>query len=1165
MADPDGPRKASDSHHGNAPMPPVSPHPERLVLQESVDSLSASLSDQIESLACELRSRWKAGQRDSLEALGPQFAQLSGNSEHLLDLIYHEILIREEFGEIPRLEDYSLRFPEYVDRLHRLFAVHGALENDSSDNIGTDFDSRFSHADDSPFDDLTSDRDSSENDRSGKCTPQWPRKARVSLAVDAPPGYELLEEIGRGGMAVVYRARQLILNRTVAIKMLLGGSMASQEVLARIQQEARAVAQLQHPGIVQIHEVGEHRGLPFLSLEFVPGGTLHEWLNGQPLSPLEACRIVEQLARITHFAHEQGIVHRDLKPANVLLTERPGGAEAGRTLPLEASRSGSASTTMSFFVKISDFGLARVLGHRSDLTATGQVIGTPSYMAPEQASGSTDEAAPAQDIYSLGAILFELLTGRPPFRGATLFDTLEQVREDEPVPPRRLQPRVPKDLDTVCLKCLEKIPHRRYVTALELAEDLRAVQCGDSVRARPVGRLERGWKWVRRSPAVASLLLLILLLTVTGIAGILVESRRAKNLEAESRQERDRALRLSLVASNERDEAKLQRSLAERQTLKADQQAQQAEYQRTLAEAARTEAIVARQQAESNMEQALTAIDALARLGIELRQTPLQQVTSRRILDETLKLYDQLEESHGDSSRLRRQLASTLVRAGEIRSVLRENEKAAELLQRAVNLLAEELQHSPEDMAILDLAAYANWVHGNFFNTTDRPSEAIAAYERSLAAHDTALRLRPDSGYHLRDKANTIINICAALNNLNRAPESLPRYEQAIRILRSLRDQRPDNVSIQSELALSLHDYSRILRIFNGHEPATRAFDEAIEIRGRLFARNPNDMGNRALYARLFYSRGVLLRQSRDYANSVVQFHRTAELLEPAVAGFPGVFEYQRDLQTALIADVETCLLADDAVNGKQRWKVLAERLVSGRKVFPNERLIVSQMQEWLPPWCEHLRDDGQTEEAARLWHVLVAGSLWMAAPETLSGEQPVTPAVEARYANNAAWYLTICPEPSLQDLPRAVAMATRSVNLTPENVNHLHTLAVALYRSGDYIAARAALEKAVVIDMRLDHVSPLQNAGAALRALTQGNPVGAQRSAEAIIGLRGRSAERSPQLHSMLAMTLWRLGDHEAARSMLSTVPEPAAGFTKNGPQQRRALAEAKALITAP
>ncbi len=306
------------------------------------------------------------------------------------------------------------------------------------------------------------------------------------------PGYEILGELGRGGMGVVYKAKQVALNRVVALKMILGGAHAGPDELVRFRTEAEAVAQLQHPNIVQVYDVGECEGRPFFSLEFVEGGSLDQKLNRKAQKAKEAAALVEILARAMHSAHDKGIVHRDLKPANVLLT---------------------ADGTP----KIADFGLAKRLADDSGQTQSGSVMGTPSYMAPEQAAGRVEDMGPATDVYALGAILYDALTGRPPFKGATVVDTLNQVRNDEPMPPSRLQPRVPRDLETICLKCLQKSPRKRYVSAEALAEDLRRFLAGEPILARPMGRAERMWRWCRRNPLPTSLLFTVTLGSAFGM------------------------------------------------------------------------------------------------------------------------------------------------------------------------------------------------------------------------------------------------------------------------------------------------------------------------------------------------------------------------------------------------------------------------------------------------------------------------------------------------------------------------------------------------------------------------------------------------------------------------------------------------------------------------
>jgi tRNA A-37 threonylcarbamoyl transferase component Bud32 len=311
----------------------------------------------------------------------------------------------------------------------------------------------------------------------------------------AVAGYEVLGELGRGAMGVVYKARQTSLNRIVALKMIRDSGLAGPEGQARFRAEAEAVAQLQHANIVQIHEVGEHHGLPFFSLEFVPGGSLAEQLRGIPRPALSAAQTVEILARAVHAAHQKGIVHRDLKPANVLLT---------------------AEGTP----KVSDFGLARRLEGGAALTQTGAILGTPCYMAPEQAEGKSGRVGPAADVYALGAILYELLVGRPPFLGETALDILQQVLGQEPVAPRLWQPQVPRDLETVCLKCLEKDPTKRYASALELADDLRRFLRSEPVRARPIGVGGRLLRWSRRQPAAAALAAVSLAVVTAAVVGV---------------------------------------------------------------------------------------------------------------------------------------------------------------------------------------------------------------------------------------------------------------------------------------------------------------------------------------------------------------------------------------------------------------------------------------------------------------------------------------------------------------------------------------------------------------------------------------------------------------------------------------------------------------------
>lgn len=492
--------------------------------------------------------------------------QLLADEDAVVELICGEILVRESCGEKPQLEEYALRFPKHVKRVRGQLPTlrDSALRNNGGE--ASNQLTRVVPASQPPSEatvnpqEVTVTRDCTPNPEapsagSSATDPFMTRAVDVDVATDplatraddaatdpmatrvedsatrvgaatdptvtAPPsgeraaglkakaekdgrgrltveGYEILDELGRGGMGVVYKAMQTKLKRLVALKMVLAGAHASTMELARFRAEAEAVARLQHPNIVQIYEVGEQDGCPFFSLEYIAGGTLNHRLS-QPISESESLTVIEKLARAVHAAHLRGIIHRDLKPGNVLLM---------------------ADGTP----KLTDFGLAKVLDEDAKdkgVTRSGAIMGTPSYMAPEQASGRIRDIGPGTDIYALGAMLYEMLTGRPPFKGATLLDTLEQLRTMEPVAPRSIQAKVSRDVETICLKCLQKDPKHRYVSAEALADDLHSFLVGEPIKARPTPTWERVWKWGKRRPMLVSLLAVICAAFV-GVLGLVV-------------------------------------------------------------------------------------------------------------------------------------------------------------------------------------------------------------------------------------------------------------------------------------------------------------------------------------------------------------------------------------------------------------------------------------------------------------------------------------------------------------------------------------------------------------------------------------------------------------------------------------------------------------------
>jgi tetratricopeptide (TPR) repeat protein len=459
----------------------------------------------VELIHVDLHQRAARGTPARLEAYLARHAELQEDSRVLVDLLRAEYALRRASEPDLGPEEYLRRFPRHAAALAACFQPPAGAADPTGPTVSP-LTLPFSALPPPGSSDPTGDPHESRTLPPGQ----------GSVGVPRVPGYEILGELGRGGMGVVFKARHLALDRVVALKISLAGDLAGPGDRERLLAEARSVARLQHPNIVQIHEVGEHNGQPFFSLEFCPGGSLEKKLGGSPVLPAEAAVVVETLARAMQVAHEARLVHRDLKPANVLL--------------------GADGT-----LKITDFGLAKRLDE-AGRTHHGAIQGTPSYMAPEQAIGASEEIGPASDVYALTAILYQLLTGRPPFRGASAWDTLAMVCQQEPVPPGRLQAKIPFDLETICLKGLHKQPGRRYASALDLACDLRRFLNEEPIHARRTALWEQAWKWAHRKPAAAALVVAILLIVLTSMTGAVLyglyagQQARALQQQAERRQ-----------------------------------------------------------------------------------------------------------------------------------------------------------------------------------------------------------------------------------------------------------------------------------------------------------------------------------------------------------------------------------------------------------------------------------------------------------------------------------------------------------------------------------------------------------------------------------------------------------------------------------------------------
>jgi serine/threonine-protein kinase len=631
------------------------------------------------------------------------------------------------------------------------------------------------------------------------------------------PGYEVLGPLGRGGMGVVYKARQRGLNRLVALKMILAGGHAGREELARFRAEAEAVARFQHPNIVQIHEVGEHQGQPFFALEFAAGGSLADKLAGTPWEARPAAALVESLARAMDAAHQRGIVHRDLKPANVLLT---------------------ADGTP----KVTDFGLAKRLDDQVGQTHPDAILGTPSYMAPEQTGGRAREVGPASDVYALGAILYEALTGRPPFRAATVLETLDQVRSQEPVPPRQLQPKVPRDLETICLKCLQKAPARRYASTAALADDLRRFLAGEPILGRRAGALERAAKWARRKPAAAAALALLLTAVVAlavGIAAVMQGKRRTEQALASVSQARERTRQ---------------------------------------------------------------ALDEMSTQVIEdwLAQRKELEPAQRAFLERALALYEEFAQESGNAEEVRKGVAGAHMRVGKIRVTLGQHEGAEAAYRRAQDLYGSLVADFPRAPEYRSQLAKCHSNLGTLLSNI-RPEEAGVAFGEALAVQKQLVAEFPGTPEYRISLAATYNDLGLLLRDIRGPKEAKAAYDDALALLKQLADEFPTVTQYRRRLAASQDNRATLLNDMGRPEEAEAAYRDALAIRRGLVADSPPVPQQRLELARTLRHLGIVLFRSLRRPKEAEAAYREALALEkPLAAEYPTVPEYRVGLAQSL-------------------------------------------------------------------------------------------------------------------------------------------------------------------------------------------------------------------------------------------------------------------------
>ncbi|HJZ90888.1 MAG TPA: serine/threonine-protein kinase [Gemmataceae bacterium] len=639
------------------------------------------------------------------------------------------------------------------------------------------------------------------------------------------PGYEILNILGSGGMGVVYKARQIRTDRVVALK--VPGHL-DLETRVRFTTEAQAAARVSHPHIVQVYEVGEHQGRPFLALEYVPGGTLADRLTGTPLPPRPAATLAETVARAVGAAHDHGVVHRDLKPSNILLSG---------VSDQESGVGTTAALTPDPWLltpKVADFGLARRLDADTGQTRSGMILGTPDYMAPEQAAGA-HRAGPTADVYALGAILYELLTGRPPFRGPGMLETLEQVRTLEPVPPRRLQPAVPRDLETICLKCLQKDPARRYPAAGELADDLRRFLDGLPVLARPVSRLARWVKRARRNPLATGMAAgLCLVLIAAACYGVVYHLR----LQAQ------------------RDRARYHFQMSVR-----------------------------------SVEGLLTEV-AEEDLALE----PRAELKRKALLEKALAFYEELLRVEPDDPGLAWLAARGARRVADILRLLGRDDEALAAYDQALDRLAALAANPPEGTDPTREIADCHNFKGEVHRLKGDPDAAEAAYKRAREIQQPLHDADPHHAGYRQDLSRTHYNLGIVARQTGRPALALDELAEAARLLDGV---PADDITQRRHRARVYLNLGPVLRAADRLAEAEDACGQAIALFDAMVAENPFRFDFQYEREAAVINRGLVRLSARDPAGAKAELTRAADRLAGLSDKFPDTRHNKAELARA--------------------------------------------------------------------------------------------------------------------------------------------------------------------------------------------------------------------------------------------------------------------------
>jgi tetratricopeptide (TPR) repeat protein/tRNA A-37 threonylcarbamoyl transferase component Bud32 len=856
--------------------------------------------------------------------------------------------------------------------------------------------------------------------------PDLPRGATVHYFGD----YEIQKELGRGGMGVVYKARQVSLNRPVALKMIKAGVLADEAELRRFHNEAEAVALLDHAGVVPVYEVGEHDGQKYFSMKLVEGGNLADKLDGFIANPRAAATLLAQTAEAVHHAHMRGILHRDLKPANILIDAQD-------------------------HPHVTDFGLAKRVEAGVEMTASGAILGTPAYMSPEQASGRRGTITTATDVYGLGAILYALLTGKAPFGSDSLADTLQAVRDRPPETPRNHNANVPRDLETICLNCLAKDPRRRYASAQALADDLRCWLDSRPIAAPRVGPAERAWLWCKRKPAIAALAAAVLLAVVGGTTGILIVQAKA-NADLRSANGKLDQANTQLRSSN---------TLLERQ----------------------------RSRAEEREKQAIDAVkrfhDAVGD-NPDLKNNPALESLRKTLLKEPLAFFRSLRASLQADGDTKPESIARLADAahdyahisdeiGDKEDSLRGHFESQAIWERLT-------RDHPQNSEFQAGLAKVYFCQGKLLADTGRPVEAKKSYERAVAIYEKLTSAKPSDASLQNQFALSQVRRGTLLEDSGNPTEAMKAYESAAAIIKNLINAKPtnlnDHLNYQSNLAGIYMNIGVLQKNIGQPDEASKSLGNALPIWQKLARDFPHVVEAQSNLGATYQNIGTLLADTGKPAEAMKSFDRALAIWRKLTDAHPTVTEFQNNLASIhmLIARLQD---GNEALESQRRAAAIWKKLIDAHPTVTAYRYnlagVLTNMAGTQHNMAQTMKSRGDNAEALALFQKARSNS------EAAVRADGANVLAQVNLSNHH-WAIgklleeTGKPAEALESCKRALAIRRRLADEHPADPGFLNTVAdfhndigIQEQTLGKPAEAMASYEQSRVIKERLTRNHP--------------------------------------------------------------------------------------------